>query len=337
MTIRGLFFGGLIFTCAIAVADDKAPDEASEAGLSLSVGVDASGESGQALAFSAVFRNTAHAPVSFFVPEHVPLVRFPRFIFTDTGGQRWTPYTSPFQSMWTIGLHGEVVTLQPGEERSFAYEADRFVHVQDPNSQKWNSPRPLPAGTYAVSATYEQADNLLVYGVDRGPAESFASERRAWAGLWTGTLRAPAQTLEIRPPRTTTLSIDSPYELVPGRPFPLTLELRNGSEQPFVFDGRVRVMGSSKAHGTGTLTLRAPGTQDDKLTIAPGQVLSWTVDIGVLDFEPEGRAARKAPGAAPLATILRDRGVFLLHAVVGQAERPPHVASNELWRMRVDP
>ncbi len=328
--MRTLVIGLLLLATNFAIADDKAKTGE----LALEIRLPRSVESGEPFALSSVFVNTGKTTVSFAIPEHLEHRKFPVFVFTDAEGQQWRPYDAPFQSRWTIGLHGEVVELAPGAKRVFDHRIAKFVRVQDPNSQKWNSPAPLRAGTYTVTAVYEQKDNELVYGVDRGPAKPFASEKRAYPGLWTGKITARPFEVEVSPPRAFTLTIDSPYELHPDRPFELNLELRNGSDKPFVFDGSIQVIGASKAYGSGALVLHPPGYEKGKsITIGPGKVLTWNVDIGTLDFEPGHRAKKRGAEPKPLAGILHKQGIFLLHAKIVDAEHA-HVTSNELWRMR---
>lgn len=326
------FVIGLVIVGAATAFAEETP---ARARLRLEVELPTKVESGQPFELSSTFTNPGGEALSFFVPEHVRSDKFPLFVFTDEEGQRWRPYDEPYGSEWTIGLHGEVIPLAPGARKAFEYRVMKFVKIQDPNSQKWNSPVPLRAGTYTVTAVYEQKTNELTYGVNRGPDAPFASEKRVHAGLWTGKVSSKPVRLEVTPPRTTTLTIDSPYELYPGAPFELRLELRNGSDKPFVFDGAIEVTGASKAHGSGTATIRPPGYEKGKpMTLAPGAVLEWKVDIGKLDFEPGPRVRKRNAEPAPLADILQRQGIFLLVARIGERGQTPHVTSNELWRMR---
>ncbi|MDJ0975532.1 MAG: hypothetical protein QNJ98_13810 [Planctomycetota bacterium] len=323
--MRVLVIGLLVLGTAAAFAEEKAKSD-----LALEVHLPAKVVSGEPFKLSSVFTNRGENPIELFVPEHVKRDKFPLFVFTDKEGQRWRPYNEPYSVKRAMGLRGDIATLDSGAKRTFDYEVAKFIKMQDPNSQKWNSPVPLRAGTYTVAAVHEQKSNELTYTIDGG-----RSAKRAYEGLWTGTITSKTVKLEVTPPRTTTLTIDSPYELYPRMPFELKLELRNGSDKPFVFDGRIEVIGASKAYGSGSVVIHAPGYEAGKsMTIAAGQVISWKVDIGELEFEPGHRAKKRHAGPVPLATILHKQGIFLLYARIGDVKQAGHVTSNELWRMR---
>ena len=323
--MRALVIGLLVLGTATAFAEEKSKQD-----LTLDVKLPKTVESGQAFELSSIFTNRGDAAVSLFVPQHVKRDKFPLFVFTDEEGQRWRPYNEPYSTKRTMGIRGDISKLEPKAKRTFDYKVAKFVKIQDPNSQKWNSPLPLRAGTYTVSAVHEQKTHDVPYVVASGRLE-----KRAYEGIWTGKITSKPLKLEVTPPRTTTLTIDSPYELYYDMPYVLKLELRNGSDKPFVFDGEIQVIGSSKAYGSGTLTIHPPGYEKGKpMTLAAGQVITWELDIGKLDFEPGYRAKKRNAEPAPLASILHNRGIFLLYAQIGDVKSSPHVTSNELWRMR---
>ena len=73
----------------------------------------------QAQILRAVLRNASPSAIEVYLPEHHGLVPFPEWELRGESGQVLRPETPPFQSMWKVGLQGEVLKLAPGAEASF--------------------------------------------------------------------------------------------------------------------------------------------------------------------------------------------------------------------------
>lgn len=121
---------------------------------------------GQPFVIESTFSNAGTADLEVFVPEHVGAVPFPAWTFVSQDGDTYIPHIPSFQSMWKVGLQGEVMKLAPGASRSFSLRVSSVVKKVDEKTTGWGDAVPLPPGRYTVTCRYTKEDAKVPYGAD---------------------------------------------------------------------------------------------------------------------------------------------------------------------------
>lgn len=277
---------------------------------------------------TATLRNVGARSLTFYLPEFHDAIPFPEWRFTRADGAVFAPYGAPFQSMWTEGDQGTLITLEPQRVWTTRRTFDLFVPA-GPEGGAGLTPLPLDGGPWKVSCRYEQKDARIPVG---GP--NFTTTYRVVEGLWTGRVESAPREVVVKLPPVVSLRIDAPRDHVPGEPYPLTVTVRNDTGRLASLPGVLTVSASSKPHGTFSAqvildeTCRQAATGETQtLGLGVAATRIYVVDLASLRWHG-GRAG--AP-AAPLAERL-GQGIFALSAAFAHPDHSARLDSNGLWR-----
>ncbi|MHC5011533.1 MAG: hypothetical protein ACYTG6_11385 [Planctomycetota bacterium] len=252
--------------------------------------------SGETVRLVATFRNVGDAPIEIHLPEHIGHVVFPAWILTDEAGQEWVPVTHVFQSMWTQGLQGEILRLEPGSRRHFTIDRVHFVRRTEGGAALTDqAPVALAPGRYMVRAVYERKDDLVPYG-----EPNFVARRKPHEGLWTGAVQSEAIPLVVIPSGKPTITVEAERIVEAGAPYPVRVRIANPGPEPISVNGAFVVRAVSKAWGQGSFRfvmqgakyLPAPGDYTHFVHLDPGQELVAAFDLAAqtLSRQQGGRA-----------------------------------------------
>lgn len=235
--------------------------------------------------FEVNFMNVSDKGLSFHSLELEPHVEFPQVKITGQG-TTYLVYVSPVQTMWTEGVMvGHLVSLKPGEKKSFAVNADRFAL---PGSK--GDPVVLPPGSYRATATYDKLDNTVLVS---GKAFSYVTE--TIEGLWTGSVESGSVpfTVAASGEILCLLNLSTLDEAV-------RVELINPFDRELKVEAEATVSVVSKAYGSGRarITLGTPGN-------LPGDHLIDVLAAGCRNLE-EGKTF-------PIVLPARSSGVYAIY------------------------
>lgn len=305
--------------------------------LALEVAAQPHGHGG--LKLSAVLKNAGGGSLTVFVPERFGDNDFPGWRIVGADGATFAPYQPPYQSMWTEGDQGSLVTLPAGQVWRVDHDVSLFLATGGAGGTAVGdaanlTPLPLPPGRYTIHAWHEHARAEIPVG-----KPMFETTTRAVKGLWTGKVEAAPVTLDVPRPPVVSLVLDAPRDVVPDKPYLVTVVVRNDTSAAATLEGSLMLRASTKPHGTVAAevplkaTSGAPAQEKPVLTLQPGAEERWRVDLTTLDF----RGGRRTPGQAlPLVAAL-GRGIFHLEADVVVRGTEQRLASNGLWRYVVLP
>jgi hypothetical protein len=141
----------------------------------------------------ATLRNQGPRPLELLLPEHLGLVPFPAWELRSVDGRLLRPETPPFQSMWKLGLQGEVLKLAPGAEQSFDVEML------------------VPPGTWTARCVLVQERAEVPWG-----KPCFEHELRPWPSLWTGRVESASFAFEVAAYRAPRLELALPERVALG-------------------------------------------------------------------------------------------------------------------------
>jgi hypothetical protein len=228
-----------------------------------------------AVSVEATFENVSTKAVTF----HVPLMAedFPSLVLTGAAGDY---HPQPFLGgiMIRPGVQGSLVTLEPGEKKSFKIEETLFVAAKAGKV----TGDPLPPGTYAARVRYSKQDDKVPY--DDGP--------RKTAGLWTGSVESRSVRLVVGDPTGLEARL-----LTEPKSAILTVELSNHLKR----DLDVRCTASLYGHckylgltGTADITLENDGANLEAgktfpLVLKKGERRTLRVDLAAITFTRQGR------------------------------------------------
>jgi hypothetical protein len=238
-----------------------------------------------------------------------------------------------------IRLLGELVTLDPGESKTFRYEVRDVVEVKKDEKRREGKHLPLKPGSYEILARYEKKDDTVEYTTEK----IFARERRIVDGLWTGDVKAAPLRFTVSPASGVFCEIDAPDNFLPGKKAILKLEIRNDTDRELSRDCRPKVRIYSKACGGGeaifglrTDRSDAPEGGASPLVLPPWGKARFEIDLTTLNFSAlhgplKGKSAVGffelfGPGALHVAVELDFTG--------GNAPAP--LKSNDLWACVAD-
>jgi hypothetical protein len=143
----------------------------------------------------ATLRNVGTERLEIFLPEHHGLVPFPSWELQDEHGAVVRPEAPSFQSMWKVGLQGEVLELAPGAEASY----DSKVRLQP--------------GSWSATCTLAQERAEVPWGL-----QAFAKEMRPWPTLWTGRVQSQPVRFHVDPFTSPRLTLRLPEKAPVGAP-----------------------------------------------------------------------------------------------------------------------
>ena len=176
----------------------------------------------------ATLRNVGTERLEILLPEHHGLEPFPSWELQDEHGGVVRPEAPSFQSMWKVGLQGEVLALAPGAEASY----DTKVRLQ-PGS--W---------TATCALVQERAE------VPWGKA-GFVKEMRPWPTLWTGRVQSRPVRFHVDPFTTPQLGLRLPEKAPVGAPCALECSvLWPAAAGPPPRRAALEVVVGTKAHGS---------------------------------------------------------------------------------------
>jgi hypothetical protein len=143
----------------------------------------------------ATLRNVGTQRLEIHLPEHHGLVPFPSWELQDERGAVVRPEAPSFQSMWKVGLQGEVLELAPGAEASY----ETKVRLQP--------------GSWTATCTLSQERAEVPWG-----KQAFVKEMRPWPTLWTGRVQSQAVRFHVDPFTTPRLTLRLPEKAPVGAP-----------------------------------------------------------------------------------------------------------------------
>jgi hypothetical protein len=330
---------GSVLVGVVACLGARAPlgaEPAPAPRLELATAVALHGHGG--LKLTAVLKNAGGGSLTFFVPERFTDNDFPGWRIVGADGAAYAPYQPPYQSMWTEGDQGSLVTLPAGQRWRVEHEVPLFVATGGAGGAAVGevaglTPLPLPPGRYTVHAWHEHARAEVPVGLPM-----FKTTTRPVQGLWTGKVEAAPVTIEVPRPPIVSLALDAPRDVVPGEPYVVCARLRNDTTGEVRLPGRFVLEAASKMHGVFRVELPWPeqgeapapaGATSSTLTLAPGGERLLRVDLAPLKL----RGGRGAPVERSLADAL-GQGLFHLQARLGPAdpaEEASLLTSNGLW------
>lgn len=319
-----------------AAAGARAEEAATEGRLVLAVAVEpAEAESGTPVTLTATFHNRGPETLEVFLPEHLPVVVFPRWSLVHEDGGVYLPHQPAFQSMWGRGLMGSILELAPGASKAFSRQLTHGVRrVPDGRRSLANeAPVLLPAGRYTVHAAYEQKDDSVPWALP-----NFQQETRRHEGLWTGRVEAEGMPLHVAPSRKPTITITAPETAEPGASYPVRVVIRHAGSEAVSVRGALTLRAWSKAYGGGGVRIllrddddHVPAPSADavhEVTFAPGQTRTVEIDLASVDLHRRRDDEDQVGGLDEWIPV----GVFHLSAAyVIEGEEQP-LASAGLFR-----
>jgi hypothetical protein len=288
------------------------------------------------LELSAVLVNAGGGSLTVFIPERFGDHTFPGWRIERADGATFAPYQPPYQSMWTEGDQGSLVTLPGGQRWRVEHEVTHFLATAGPGGAAVGdaaelTPLPLPPGSYTIRATYGHARAEIPVGLPM-----FKTTTRPVAGLWTGQVDSPAVTIDVPRPPILSLTLEAPRDAVAGKPYVVRAVVRNDSPAEVRLEAGLVLEASSKMNGTfrvqvpWTGAAAAVAVPPAPLALAPGSERAVEVDLAALRL----RGGRGAAVERSLSDAL-GQGIFHLQAsATPAAPAPPQPAltSNGLWR-----
>jgi hypothetical protein len=323
---------GVLLVAAVGARAEEAPAE----GLVLAVAVEpAEAESGTPVTLTATFHNRGTDTLEVFLPEHLPVVVFPRWTLVHEDGTVYLPHQPSFQSMWGRGLMGSILELAPGASKAFSRELTHVVRrVPDGRRSRANeAPVLLPAGRYTVHAAYEKKDDSVPMALP-----NFRQETRRHEGLWTGRVEAEGVPLHVAPSQKPTITITAPETAEPGASYPVRMEIRHAGSAAVPVRGALTLRAWSKAYGGGGVRIllrdddHVPAPSADavhEVTFVPGQTRTVEIDLASVDLHRLHEGEERIGGLDEWIPV----GIFHLSAayVVAGEEQP--LASAGLHRV----
>lgn len=241
------------------------------------------------------FENTGTGPVRFHVPEFTGSLPYPQIVFRNDAGETFGISPPSFQSMWTTGLQGTIVRLEPGEKHDVRSRVDSLVPV-DPDDPDFASSlsrsqirHELKPGRYTLSARLLKPDDTVPWG-----EPNFRAEKRSLPGLWTGDVRAEPIAIHVAVPDEPRVLVTLPEEVVVGGGAVIRVVFENPGTEPRTLEGPFALRRATKggpsvaayfeptddgaqpsaANPDARLTLEAGGRREFELNV---DRLEWTV------------------------------------------------------------